>query len=91
MPTPPRRPIKRLDPVQVEWFDTASTTQGWQSLKEAQGATLAHCLSVGYLIQKTKQVLQLCSLKEFDQTPHSSVGVIMSIPMGCVKSITRLR
>ncbi len=73
--------------VQVQWVDSASE-DGWQSKSHVKHASkLCYCESVGFLLRKNKGDITLVqSTGSFD-----NVAASISIPMSCVKKITKLK
>lgn len=72
--------------VEVEWIDAMSTV-GWQSTPVKTPTTV---WSAGYLVDKNRQslVIALCAAPF-----HAAFafGDTITIPLGCVKKVRRLR
>lgn len=82
-----RRAKKRKRPVlvEVEWRDAAGHLSWFE---EGKSGELAACVSVGYIIERTKRKIVLA------QTVGSSFGRVMTtghqaIPAGCVVRVRR--
>ena len=72
--------------VRVQWVDSASE-DGWQHKANVKHiGKLCLCESVGFLLRRNKGAITLVqSTGSFD-----NVAASISIPMGCVKKITKL-
>ena len=76
--------------VKVEWEDSARPVSAWQWIDEYQIPVIVSCVSVGYLIAKTKQALALApNLGDFLSDRIQASGIIR-IPQGAVRRITEL-
>ena len=80
--------------VLVEWVDSHSSRDTWTGLDELKGKTRhLHCRTVGWIIEKNKQVLMLASSfssSERNGEPAHASGD-MAIPIEAIKKITILR
>lgn len=76
--------LHNAKPVYVEWVDSMQTF-GWHQHEHLKKPVDMRCVTVGHLISKDKNKLQL-SLN----LSNSSVGQIIEIPTFSVKKIKRL-
>ena len=82
------KPKYRL--VLVEWEDSAQPIAAWTWVDEHKPAPV-RCLSVGYLIAKTKGTLALAAnLGDLDRERAQASGIIQ-IPRRCIIRIVELR
>ena len=73
-------------PVLVIWIDSAYHEAGWELIDEARALTPKRCISVGFLIRKTKKRLVLAlSITE------GQAGGLLVIPRCAVLSVKRFQ
>lgn len=83
--------------VEVEWWDAASPEFVWSKLHDIEseiedGAELTLCVSVCWLLHKSKRCVIICSHVALrDDGSINSFGSTMTIPRGCVKRIRRIQ
>lgn len=77
---------KNLKPYIVEWDDPA-TVGRWRDIAQAREETASRCVSVGFLVEKTKKKIVL-SLSYDEECRHVSDTIV--IPRGVVRSCRRL-
>lgn len=77
-PTPP--------PLLLVTWDDAGTDDGWQLHGDYKPLGPLICYTVGYLLHKDKQSIEVCQTWSQDQT-----GARWRIPMGMVVSIKKLQ
>jgi len=76
--------------VLVEWEDSARPISEWQWVDDYQMPEIVSCVSVGYLIAKTKQAIAIApNLGDVSSARNQASGIIR-IPCRSVKSLTRL-
>lgn len=82
-----RKDIKSPYPlVAIEWEDSQRPLGAWQWVDEYQLPESVVCLSVGFLIAKTKEAIALApNLGDLAQARAQASGIIM-IPMSAVRS-----
>jgi hypothetical protein len=84
------RPNSPYSLVLVEWEDSARPISEWQWADEYQMPEIVSCVSVGYLIAKTKQAIALAPNLGDVSSARSQASGIIRIPRRAVKSLTRL-
>ena len=72
----------------VDWVDSANHAIGWE---HGVGVELAVICSVGFLSAKNKKAITLVQNVCFHGVGEGSQCNAISIPRGCIKSITRLK
>ena len=84
------RPKTPYQLVIVEWEDSARPTAEWQWLDNLGAPEAIQCISVGYLVAKTKHALSLApNLGDIGQANIQASGVIQ-IPAGAVRKMITL-
>ena len=80
--------MKKDKIVKVKWEDTV-TNDNWATKENAVKWSKKDfiCESVGFLMEKNKKHIILASMRGFNE----DVSMSQKIPMGCVKSIKRLK
>jgi len=79
-----------MKPVMIEWEDITSRG-GWQD--EDDIINPLRCFNVGFIVEKTKRYIKLCSGYQ-DSIPESQSCKYLCmwiIPRGCIKKIIRLK
>lgn len=76
---------KDVKPVLVEWIDSA-VTGGWNSKEAYKNPSDYSCVTVGILLNKTKDRIIIA----LNQSAHQ-YGEIIEIPLVAVKRIRKLR
>lgn len=71
--------------VEVEWIDSA-TYQGWQT-KSAKEQTVSQCTTVGFVMRRNKNEISIAQGKSNNKNYLN----VTTIPMSCIKKITRLK
>ncbi len=74
-----------MEKVCVEWVDS-SVVQGWE-LQECAERDVAHCSSVGWLLEKTQERVTIAQ----SQSTTGSIMNTLTIPRGAVTAIITLR
>ncbi len=75
-----------MQAVRVEWVDSSSET-GWQRKNHRCSGGISYCESLGFIIRKNKREIALAQSK----SSIGSIAEVMTIPMVCVKKITKLK
>lgn len=71
--------------ILVEWIDSCTTDNDWKDTTKSKG--VAECISVGFLVKKTKEYIILFP----NLTKDSNLGCNdITIPVGCIIKITKL-
>lgn len=73
--------------VRVKWLDSAQPEARWQWLSDYKTPEVVHCVSVGWLIGKTKTAIALAP--NIGDGGEQASGIIR-IPRRCITSIKRL-
>lgn len=79
--------MKKNTLIEVEWLDIVADS-AWLSEQKASEFPVTPCKSVGYFLNKDKNVLRLSGTI---QTGNSNERDINVIPIGVVKRIRRLK
>lgn len=77
--------MQKLKVVKIEWVDSCSG-DNWEGFKESEEHTIAKCESVGYLLRKDKEQVQI--VQNISDNGHLCAQI--AIPRGCIKKITYL-
>jgi hypothetical protein len=77
--------INKANLVAVIWND-AESNSSWCSIEEIDKVVAPECITVGFLVKKTKKVVVV--LSTIDKHVNGSYTLI---PRGCVKRIRKLR
>jgi hypothetical protein len=72
--------------VEVEWRD-AHSDGGWASRDEYEACTASVVRSVGYVLKRGREALTLVQ----SQDQSGEVCDSITIPLGCVRRVRRLR
>ena len=83
------KPGEPLVPVLVRWIDPANHDNGWIELKGVDPESFV-CETVGYLISAGDDATVLVSSLGHHGSEELYVESVMSIPSGCIKSLTYL-
>jgi hypothetical protein len=76
--------------VLVEWEDSQRPLAPWQWLDEYSMPDAVACLSVGFLIAKTKAALAIApNLGDIDQEREQACGIIR-IPTSAIRKVIKL-
>ncbi len=79
-----------FQPVMVEWEDSARPISAWQWVEDYELPAIIRCLSVGYLISKTKSAIALApNLGDIEQPKAQACGIIR-IPQSTITQIRKL-
>ena len=74
--------------VRVEWEDSCRPVSEWQWIDDYSAPETVRCLSVGFLIAKTKTAIALApNLGDLDKEQQQASGIIR-IPRSAVRKIT---
>jgi hypothetical protein len=77
--------------VVVEWVDSAQPLPSWRLLDDAPEPEIIVCLSVGWVIAKTKKVLMLApNLGDIESGGTAQASGFIRIPTAAVTRITGL-
>ncbi|KKK51886.1 hypothetical protein LCGC14_3110480 [marine sediment metagenome] len=79
--------MKKNTLIEIEWEDIVSDS-AWLIEEVAVKEPLTQCKSVGYFLNKTKEVIRLSSSIQLGKDSERDVIVI---PLGVVKKIRRLK
>ena len=71
--------------VYVKWVDPSSTAK-WLEKDEAKGRTPMHCETVGFFLNRDRDVIRICC----SRSEEGRVADVFVIPRGCVKEIREL-
>lgn len=75
--------MKRCPMVEVEWIDSVASG-GWRKIEDYETREPTNCVSVGYLVSKTRErIVLLQNLNPENGDASDS----MTIPRACVKKI----
>ena len=81
--------FKKYDQVIIRWFDAVFDSGGWEkksSLNFENHEEATKCASMGFFLYKAKKNIYICqSCGEY------ALGGIFSIPIGCIRSIKKLK
>lgn len=77
--------MKKRPLVLVEWDDT-TTNEGWAMVENLTSEPV-HCISVGWIVRKTKIALVLAGMRSLDE---DACNTRQTIPRGCIRSIRRI-
>jgi hypothetical protein len=84
--SPPNRTL-----VLVEWDDSQSVSK-WHHEDELNDDYILPVIrSVGYIVQERESYITLSPNTIFYENVSNQISCIMSIPRGCIRSITTLR
>ena len=72
----------------VDWIDSANHAIGWEHEVNTELATIC---AIGFLTSKSKKGITLVQNVCYDGPGEGSQCNAISIPRGCIKSITRLK
>lgn len=75
--------------VEVSWVDSISYSS-WRSIDEALEKDLAQCMTTGYLIHKTNDLIAIAGSIEGIDGDDMQVGDVMYIPLVAVREIAEL-
>ena len=76
--------------VHVEWEDSCRPVSQWQWIDDYEVPEIVRCVSVGYLIARTKKALAIApNLGDVEQEKCQASGIIR-IPKSAVKKVTYL-
>ena len=84
------KPAGRYKLVLVEWDDSARPIADWQWVDDYVVPEVVRCLSIGWLITKTKTALALAPNLGDVQHPRQQASGIIRIPLASVLRITNL-
>ena len=74
----------------VEWEDSARPIESWQWVDDYQMPRIVNCISVGYLIAKTKQAIALApNLGDIESERIQASGIIR-IPNRSIRKTVEL-
>jgi hypothetical protein len=77
--------------VLVEWEDSQRPSASWQWVDEYSMPDAVACISVGFLIAKTKAAIAIApNLGDVDQNRAQASGIIR-IPASAVRRMTKLQ
>lgn len=79
--------MKKDTKIEVEWNDIFSTSV-WHTVESMNNLPLVKCKSIGYFVNKDKEVLRL---SHTIQTGEFSARDGTAIPLGCITKIRRLK
>ena len=79
--------MKKNTLIEVEWVDIISDS-AWLSDKKAADCPPAQCKSVGYFLNRTKNVIRLSSTIQYGKDNDRDITVI---PVGVIKKIRRFK
>jgi hypothetical protein len=76
--------------VMVEWEDSARPIPAWQWVEDYEVPEIIRCVSVGYLISRTKRAVALApNLGDIEQPKTQACGIIR-IPQSAITQIREL-
>jgi hypothetical protein len=77
--------------VMVEWEDSAQPVPGWQHLSEFTPQSVIKCVSVGWLIHDSTDMLVIApNMGDLDSENNVQVSGVIRIPARCVVSVKEL-
>lgn len=80
----------KLPIVKVEWEDSSQPVSEWQWIDDYKVPEIVNCLSVGFLIAKTKQAVALAAnLGDLARERGQASGIIR-IPKSAIRKLTYL-
>lgn len=84
--------LKRGDPVEIAWVDSAGT-RGWQGIDDLE-ATIATgvlvCRSYGHFFSADDQAITVVLNEHFQAGERTGVGEAMTVPLVAVTGVWRL-
>ena len=76
--------------VRVEWEDSARPVSAWEWVSDYQLPKAVVCISVGYLVAKTKRAIALApNLGDLGREEVQACG-IMRIPRSAVRKVKKI-
>lgn len=78
---------KELPLVWVKWRDS-NCADGWQGADSALAGKVSDCITVGYLMRQTNDLVQVCCTYSPGENINGEVGSVWVFPAECVKSVT---
>ncbi len=76
--------------VRVEWEDSARPIEAWQWIEDYAIPEIVSCISVGYLIAKTKEAIALAPNLGDVQSSRIQASGIIRIPQRSVRRTVEL-
>ena len=73
--------------IEIEWADATGHSE-WVNKEDALKQTMCVFKSIGYLLQKDKEKVQIATTVG---TESSDVSNTLFIPRGCIKSIREIK
>lgn len=82
----------RLQPVEVQWVDTASQ-HGWRDCESLEGDNgTVEIRTIGYLTRCSRKVVQVVQSRHVNDSDYlMKVAETITIPRQCVRKITPIR
>lgn len=78
-------------PLLVEWQDSAQPVPSWRFLDDAPAMAVVACVSVGWVVQETREVLMLAPNLGDQHTPSAQGSGFIRIPKRAVTRRVNLR
>lgn len=75
----------------VEWEDSARPTEAWQWIEDYAIPEIVSCISVGYLIAKTREAIALAPNLGDVASPRIQASGIIRIPQRSVRRTVELQ
>ena len=79
--------LKFLEPIEIIFTDPTSHN-GWYEAVEKTIPGLIQCFTIGYYLCHDKEKIALCMIKHNTEVCFADIFVV---PLGCVKSIKRVK
>lgn len=78
--------MKPLKIVKIKWIDSSTAPTGWEYRDELSSLNPAICETVGYVTEKTKQYVTICST-----VSEAQILGRITIPRKSILKINKLR
>jgi ribulose bisphosphate carboxylase small subunit len=81
------------DVIQIKWIDANSPPNClWQTVKELkEESPIMEILSVGYYVETRNEYIRLSGERSASKKHQEIVDRVFNVPIGCIKSIRRMK
>lgn len=83
--------MKEFELVLVKWVDSAQPYGHWCHLDDLPALEVVDCLTVGWLVSKSDDVLMLAQNLGDVNTENAQASGLIRIPRTCVRDVEVLR
>jgi len=84
--------LKLWDHIEIDWIDSIQSMRGWCERNEFPWNDHYKALyqrTTGYFTNQTKEAISVC--QSYAQDNYGQCVGMMSIPLGCIKKIRRIK